>query len=850
LIRVVLRGLAGRKLRAALTALAIVLGVAMVSGTYVLTDSIKKGFDTIFTESYRGSDAVVTGKSIFGSTDQSTPPSFPESVLARIRALPEVNAAAGSVADQAQLVGRNGKVIVTGGAPNLAFSVDPKNTRFNPLTLVRGRWPTRDHEIAIDSGTAKRKHFAPGDEIGVSARGPIERFRITGVAELGAVASIGGATLAIFDLRTAQRLLDKPGRLDYVYIAAKPGVSTAKLISAIRPMLPATAKVASATAQAASDARDTSRGVGFIQKFLLAFGGIALFVGSFVIANTLSITIAQRTRELATLRTIGASRRQVLTSVIAEALVVGILGAVAGLFLGVGLAKGLNAVFKSAGIDLPQAGLVFATRTIVVSLIVGIGVTFLAALRPAVRATRVPPIAAVREGATLPPGRFARWRPIGALVLAAAGIASLCYGLFKSGLGTTGVLAFLGIGCLLLFLGVALFSAKLVPPLATALGWPAALVGGVAARLARENAARNPTRTASTAAALMIGLALVTFVAMLAQGLRQSFRSSVDELFRSDYALTAQNNFTPIPPAAADALAKQPGVEAVASVRADQGRAYGKTLFVTASDPEMKTVLKLDWTVGSQAALGQLGADGAVVPKSFAKKHRLGVGSPVRMQLPSGRFLTFHVRGVFDPPNGGSPFGDVTMSRRTFDANYAQPKNLYTFVNVHGGVSDATTTRLKKTLKAYPNAKLQTESEFKDNQLSGLNQVLNVLYVLLALSIIVSLFGIVNTLVLSVFERTRELGMLRAIGTTRWQVRWMITFESVMTALIGAVLGLALGVILAGLIAARLDFVVFTLPIVSLIAFAVVAVIVGILAAIFPARRAARLNVLQALQYE
>jgi ABC-type antimicrobial peptide transport system permease subunit len=350
----------------------------------------------------------------------------------------------------------------------------------------------------------------------------------------------------------------------------------------------------------------------------------------------------------------------------------------------------------------------------------------------------------------------------------------------------------------------------------------------------------------------MIGLALVTLVSILAAGIVSSFRGSVKEIWRNaDYAITAQNNFSPIPIAAADAVAqKTPGVISVANVRAGQARALFHTITATAVNPPAAKVFNLDWKEGSPNVLATLGDDGAFVDKGYADDHHLSVGSPIPMTFPSGAQMTFFVKGIFDPPTGGSPFGSVTISSATFDRFVPEPENLYSFVLTQGGQTASNEAALNRTLDAFPNAKVATREKFIDNQISGLSSVLNILYVLLALSVIVSLFGIVNTLVLTVFERTREIGMLRAIGMTRRQIRRMVRHESVITALIGAAIGIALGIVLASLLIARVDFIVLSLPIGQLIIFAIAAVIVGILAAIFPARRAARLNVLEALQYE
>jgi putative ABC transport system permease protein len=852
MIRVALKGLLGRKLRTALTAIAIVLGVAMVAGTFMLTDSIDKAFDSIFTEVRQGSNAVISGKTAFDLSGDSgsTAPTIDASILPKVRGLPDVEAAEGSVNGEAQLIGENGKAIVYGGAPNLGFSIANGASRFNPLALVKGSWP-KQGDVVIDESTAKKEDFELGQSVGVQAEGAARRLRISGLVRFGSVSTIGGATLAGFDLPTAQELFDKRGRLDEIAVAAKPGVSDDQLVRELEASLPPTAEVKTAAQQARDDAADANSFISFLRGFLLAFGGIALFVGSFVIANSLSITIAQRTREFATMRTVGASRRQILTSILIEALVVGVLASLVGLAAGVGLAKALFALFEAVGFTLPNSGLILTRTAVVIALAAGILVTVVASLRPAFRATRVPPVAAVQEGATLPPSRFAFLRVPASILLTVLGFAALSWALFGPGLSTTTLLVWMGLGALMIFLGVALLAERLVRPLATWLGWPSTKVGGAAGSLARSNSQRNPQRTASTASALMIGLALVTLVAVLAAGIVSTFRSAVDDLWKNaDYALTAQNNFSPIPVSVAAAAAKAPGVDAVGSVRAGEAKAFGEVFGATAVDPPTSRIFSIDWKDGSDAVLASLGNDGAFVTESFADDHHLKIGSTLRETFANGRTAPFRVLGIFKPPTGGSPFGPVTISAKTWDRFNDQPKNLFSFVIMKGGQTDANQVALDRQLKAFPNAKVQTRKEFVDNQISGLSSVLNILYVLLALSILVSFFGIVNTLVLTVFERTREIGMLRAVGMTRRQVRRMIRHESIITSAIGGVLGILLGIALGVLLVARVDFIDFTLPVGQLAVFAVAAIIVGILAAIFPARRAARLNVLQALQYE
>ncbi len=853
MLSVALKGIAGRKVRASLTAIAIVLGVAMISGTYILTDTINNGFNTIVTNSYKNADVVISGEAAFKNTNGNgvETPTFPQSVLADVKKVPDVAAAAGSVtSDNVKIIGKDGKVVDTGGAPSLGFSVDPREQQFNPTKLTAGSWPSGGDEVAVDKATASREGFAVGDTVRLQAVGPQRTFRLSGIAELSGVGSIGGATFALFDLPTAQKIFAKPGQLDVIRIQSKAGVSTPKLISEIQPLLPPSAVVRDANAQVKEDKKQFD--IAFLQYILLAFAGIALFVGAFVIANTLSITIAQRMREFATLRTLGASRRQVMWSVIIEAFVIGLLGSVVGLFLGLGLAKLLNQLFVTFGIDLPQGQTVFATRTVIVSLIVGTVVTLVASIRPARRATRVPPIAAVREGSVLPVSRFAKYGPVTALGILAAAIALVALGTLGSGIATGPRLLMLGVGVLLLFFGVSMNAARVVRPLAAVLGAPARSLGGAAGVLARDNATRNPARTASMASALMIGLALVTFVAIFSAGTFKSFEDAVDSLFIADYAITSTNTFTPIDVAAGKSLVGKPGVSDVTPIRAGSGHFLGSDHDLTGVEPNIATGVSIDWTAGGPSVPGKLGTDGFFTNSDYAKAHDLHVGSTMGLEFPSGKRVDVRLLGIYEEPNGGSPFGDATISTTLFDRYIPRPRDLMVLVNTPDGVSDANTATLEDDVAGFADAKVQTRDEFKANFIKPIKKVINLLYALLALSVIVSLVGIINTLVLTIFERTRELGMLRAVGMTRRQVRMMIRYESIVTSLMGATLGMIVGVFLAALVTQALSGqgVVFAVPWIQLVYFIIAAILVGILAAVIPARRAARLNVLQALQYE
>ena len=952
MIRVALRGLAGRKLRATLTAFAIILGVAMVSGTYVLTDTIDKAFDNIFSETYANTDAVVSGKAAdisFQGESAETPP-VDATLLEKVQALPDVEAATGIVVDDTntKIIKKDGEAVNTNGAPSFGFGLDPAASQFNPLNLVEGTWPQGSNEVVIDAATADEQGFKIGDTINIATLKPVQPFKLVGLAQYGEVSSIGSATFTVFTIPTAQSLLDRIGKYDTISVAAKEGVTQQALAEEINPILPPTAQVRTADAQAKEDAKDVSF-TKFIRYFLLSFAVVALFVGAFVIFNIFSITVAQRIREFATIRTIGGSRRQILWSVITEAFVIGLVASLIGLFLGLGLAAGLNALFKALNADLPSQGLVFAPRTIIVSLIVGVGVTMAAGLIPALRATRIPPIAAVREGSELPKSRISKYVPYIAIVIIGLSVALLSYSLFKDKLDTAPRLISMAIGVLLLFIGVAMVSSRTVRPLAvgtnpiakwgvvlfSVLAYPFTLsywlmrsavfgsgarkrvtallesiaiqvalvvlaallistfVGSLIAAIliatdvavltmwvlgktrgfqpewpvefpnirpegtvndvAKENSRRNPGRTASTAAALMIGIALVTFVAVLASGMKESNRGAIEDQIKAEYVVTAQDGFSPFVAEAGEAVQHSPDAQFVTSVRSDLGKADGESGYITGIQPgAIAQAYHFDWKDGSDAVLGQLGRNGAIISDDLADKKDLAVGDTFVLLTPNEKQTELVVKGIYSPPPFFPMLGNVSISQSLFDSIIDRPRNSFVFVDVPGEPTDATTASLVAAVKDFPDAKVQTRVAWIDQQDQDFNSFLLFLYVLLALAVIISLVGMIITLLLSTHERTRELGMLRAVGMTRRQVRRMIRHESVITSLIGAALGLPLGIFLAILMTKALSQfeVKIAIPYVQLIIFAIVAIIVGILAAILPARRAARLNVLEALQYE
>jgi putative ABC transport system permease protein len=848
--RVALKGLWWRRGRAVLTAFAVVLGVAMVSGTFILTDTINKAFDTIFQDSYSTTSAVISGKEVVKEATSGTA-TVPAPLLARVRGNENVAAATGAIfnltgtSDQTKLIDKKGESLGSSNNGQFGFGFDPRAERFNPMSLTAGRWATGPGQVVIDKSTAADNGYDVGDKIGVAANGPARQYTITGLARYGKENSIGGATFAVFDVPTAQALLGKRGQYDTIFAAARDGVSSEQLVKDLRPIVPPAAQIKTGQQQADADSKDVQENSKFIQYFLLGFGFIALGVGAFVIFNTLSITLAQRIRELATLRTLGASRRQIKRSVLTEGLAMGVFASVVGLVLGFALAKGLNGLFKLFGIDLPSASTVVEPRTIIVALGLGIVITLIASLSPARRATRIAPVAALREGATLPPRLGARRPAIPMTILVVGAALSLAGAVGVGSLGQSMILV--GVGAVALFLGVIMIAGRLVRPLVAVLGAPARRFGGSPGRLASGNSTRNTTRTATTAAALMIGLALVTLCATVFSGFRASTRSADEKAVSADYVVTSKSGFDTVPADAGAAVARAPGVKSVSPVRQDQAKAFGKTVVVNGVGPRFNETVKLGLDNGADAVIPRLGASGAIVGKSYADDHALRVGSPLVLTTSNGRSMTVKVAAVADPE--AQLTGEVLISQAAFDAHFPRPSDIYVFVRAADGTNAATTKAIDGAVSAFPEVDARTRSAWIDFRGKDMAQFLTLLYVLLALSVVVSLFGMVNALVLTVFERTREIGMMRAVGMTRRQLRRMVRHESIITALIGAGLGLPLGLAVAAAMAGALET-PFVLPVPSLVIFTIVAIIAGVLAAIAPARRAAKLNVLNALHYE
>ncbi len=851
MVSVALKGLAARKLRAVSTILAVLLGVALVAGTYILTDTINRSFDDIFETALEGTDVVVVAKEIVAQ-ETSEPPPFSADLLQRVERVPGVAKAEGGVFALVRITDGRGKPYGQGFAPQFAFSEATKP--FDTLTYVEGRPPRSAREAAIDESNAKREGIEIGDTIGVAAEGPLERFRVVGVNKLGDT-STGGSSSVTLTLPEAQRITDRVGKFDQISIAADAGVSPTELKRRVARVMPPTVQVETGEENAQRETDEISSDLGFLKIALLVFAGISLVVGGFQIFNTFSITVAQRIREFGLLRTLGASRPQILTTVLLEAFVIGLLGSLLGLAAGIGFAAGINALFESFGIDLPNTGLVFATRTVIVSLVLGLGITMASALTPALRATRVTPMAALLDAALPERHRRGRITAVVAALLGVGGLAMLLIGLFGDLESAGSAAGLMGAGSAAILFATSLYSPRLVRPLASVAGWPMERLRGLTGRLARENAMRKPGRTAVTSAALMIGLALVVFVTVFAAGLNRSIASAIDTNFEGDITIQNTDGFSPIPNRIARDVSRVDGVADVGSIRFSYAKLPGQSgqQRISGVDPAtIGAVFNFDVTEGPSDAIENLGPRQTVVDEAYAKSKDLELGDGLRVLTPTGRRAAFEI--VAAAKDRTDFLGSFVIDQAAMAREFGETRDTYVLAKIADGADAAAVEqRIKRLVDTrYPLAEALDQEELKQSQEEQITGLLNLIYALLALAIVVSIFGIVNTLALSIHERTRELGMLRAVGMTRRQVRRVIRYESVITALIGALLGTALGVLFAALISRPLADEGFELayPVGQLVVILGLAALAGVLAAIGPARRASKLDVLDALAQE
>lgn len=843
MLRAALRNLLSHKLRLLLSAVAVVLGVSFVSGSLVFTDTIQKTFDDLFSEVT--ADVTVEPKTAFdaGFTGTVSTKALPADTVDTVKDVDGVKAAVGDVfVEGVQIVGKDGKVVGTGGAPGLGVNWTDEEA-LTSLTIVDGKAPRTSGQVAIDSNSAKSSGYSVGDQIRLLTPGQPRTAELSGIFRFGSSGGLAGATLTAFDTETAQSLLADPDTFTSISIAADEGVSNATLRDRVREALPRGVVVRTQKQQTEEEAGAVESGLQFFNIVLLVFAGVSLFVGSFMILNTFSMLVAQRIRELALLRALGASRRQITRSVLGEALVVGLVGGLIGMGAGVLIALGLKAAFAAAGLEIETGALVFRPRTAVWSMVIGVGVTLVAAYLPARRASRVSPVAAMRDDTAMPQ-RSLKWRTVVGIVLAVVGVLSLIGSLSTGGRDAASLV---GLGVFLSILSAIVVSPVLSRPVIGGLGALYPRMFGTVGRLARDNAQRNPRRTAATSSALMVGLALVAAFGVLAASINSSIGGLIDRALGADYVVTAAQQL-PFGAAVASDIEALPEVESVTRQRFGAAQVDGSIVYLGAADPaSLSDSVQVAYAAGDAAAL----ATGLLIDEPTAESKGWKVGDTVDLTFLGGSTASLSVGGIYEP-NGA--LGPYVVSLDTWEANGGDTRDSFLYVNLKDDVDagDAAPV-IERTLAAYPNVDLLDQAGFKDQQRGQVNQLLFLIYALLALAILIAVLGIVNTLALAVIERTREIGLLRAVGMSRRQLRRMIRLESVVISLFGAVLGLGLGVLFGVLLQRSLasqGIRDLAIPWGSLVAFLVVAAVIGVLAAIWPARRAARLDVLRAITTE
>lgn len=875
--RVTLKNLFARKFRLVLTSLSVVLGVAFMAGTFVLTDTLGNVFDQLFVDVNRGVDVAVRSPAAFedqGPGDLATREPIPESLLGPIREVSGVRGEPeGGVQGYALVVALDARgepdEAIQSQAPSIGVTWGPDrrlNGAFGGDGLPEaGSRPNGPGEVALDEVTAREAGITAKAVERCAASGrcngsrvqivflehPPQIFDVVGILKFGTVGNLAGATLAAFDPATAQSVMNREGQFDEIRIAAAEGVSQQDLRRRVADVVNVPGgpryEVLTGEQLAADTSEEIKQNLSFFSTFMLVFAFIALFVGAFIIYNTFSIIVAQRARELGLLRALGASGRQVMGSVALEALVVGLISSVLGLVLGIAVAVGLEELMRAIGFELPSGNLVVASRTIIVSVIVGTLITVVSAIGPARRAAKVSPMDALRTDATVPTSGRRRF-VLGAIVATIGAV------LMGSGLAQAdGSIRSVGIGALLVFLGVAMLSPLIAPAASRLLGWFPARVRGMSGVLARENALRSPRRTASTAAALMIGLALVSVVAIFGASVKQTLGDVIESDFRAEFLLTT-DNFSPISPEAARAILDDlPGAN-VTEFRFGQFDLDGDTKALLGVDRNLARVLDIHARSG---ALERWREDGGllVFKDAFAElppaARRAGA---VELRFPSqpvGETTTVPIAGIFDKKDALG--NDYLLPMPEFRTAYTDQADVIIAVKIPEGTSLESGRRTIETaLVPYPNVEVQDQAEFKESQEAQIDQFLNLMYMLLLLAVAIALIGIVNTLALSIFERTRELGLLRAVGMTQRQLRRMIRYEAMIIAVFGSLLGLALGIAfgVAMVTALKSEGINLAFPVSQLVIFLVLAGIAGLVAGIPPARRAARLDVLDAISHE
>ena len=836
------RGMLAHRLRLALTTASIALGIAFLAGTLILTDTMQRAFDNLFGSVSAGTDVVVRQHNDYAGGAAGSAP-VRASVADTVRMVPGVRAAADRISGYALLTDTQGKAIPSaGGAPTLGLSMPADVGLRGEVRMASGRAPSGPGEVAIDATSARRRHLAPGDRIRILFRGPAETFTVVGTVRFGADGDLGGSTCAYFDPITAQRVLGSPGQVDAIDVSAEPGIGQEALARQLAAVLPPGVEAVTAR-QAAQEASDAARSdLGFFSTMLMVFAGIALFVGSFIIWNTFTMIVSQRTREIALLRAIGATRRQVLRSLLLEAVLLGAGSSLAGVGLGAGVARGLTALMGLLGFSLPSAAVQVHWRTVWVSLLVGTVVTVVAALVPARRATRVRPVEALRDAVPGSPAPT-RLRATAGVALTGAGVGALFLGLYGQG-----GMALVGLGVVGAVLGVSVLAPLAARPLAAVAGRPLSL-RGVPGELARQNAMRNPRRTAATAAALMIGLTMVVSMGIFASSLKASTGDVLGGSTRADLFLARSSIMAPgFSTETTQTVADVPGVATISPSGWGEARFAGGDGTYSAVDPATaQQVLNLDVSAGSVSALAN---DDVVVSRKAARSHAWTVGSLVPVQFPNGDSRSLTVVGIFD--RKGYIDTDYLVSLELHrQVSGIEALDTSALILVDEGVDvQQVKHRIDDALAAHPDARILDEQEYRQVAGGFVDQLLTFVLVMLLLAVVIALLGVVNTLALSVFERTRELGLLRAIGMTRAQVRAMVRWEAAVISLVGsaagAVLGIGLGIALVRAVR-DVGITVVSVPGAQVGVYVALATLAGFIAAVGPARRADGVNLLRAV---
>ena len=847
MLSLTIKSIRANKARFLLTGLAVLLGVAFMAGTFVLTDTIKKSYDEISANVYRSTDAVVRSAQETESSNQggaATRGTIAAATLANVRSAQGVQAAEPQQLGVAVVVGHDGSLLDARPDRAIPLALAWQDTpALNPLELVSGHAPRAPDEIVIDKASADKGRFQLGETVRVVSPAGSNAYRLAGVATYGGAVDAAGAQVVAFTPDTASLVFGTPGRYSAIQVIGAPGFSQEQVVANIRAAVHDPSVEVITGTEAANEAKEvTATSLQFVNMALMTFAIVALVVGSFVIYNTFSITVAQRTKETAMLRAIGAKRRQVMRSVRFEAFITGVFASAAGVAVGIALAQGLRSLLSAFGLNVPADGTVVESRTIVISMVTGIVVTVVAAWLPARRAAKVAPIEALRDTAAEATAHSKRRVVFGALTTT-AGVLFIAQGLSGAGASTV------GLGALGVVLGVAMLGPVISRRFARIVGSPLPRLRGMPGTLARENAMRNPRRTAATSSALMIGVALVAFITVFAASAKASMETSVDRAMRTDFIVTTQFGMGGLSPSVAQRIDELPETADVTSLRYFDAKVGASSTQASAVDPaKAGTSLQLDLREGR---ITDLGTTGVAVQADVAKSKNLHVGDTVTMFFPETgdqRLTVVAVYGIKEP------LGDYAISMQTFDANIAAHVDNDIVVSAAPGFSKAETrAAVQEVLKDYPTAKLMTKAEFKGSMANRIDQILNLVYVLLAMALVIALFGIANTLALSVFERTREFGLLRAVGMSRSQVRSTVRWESVLIALLGTSLGTLIGLGFATSLVHALEkqgFNTFTIPVQQLIVIVALAAVAAVGAAALPARRASRLDVLEAISHD